>query len=30
MTFLLAWTATIAVSVGFWTTIIVTVGRLIK
>jgi hypothetical protein len=30
MAFLFAWTATFAVGVGFWTTIIVIVGPLIK
>jgi hypothetical protein len=30
MTFLVAWTTTLAVGVGFWTTIIVAVARLIK
>jgi hypothetical protein len=30
MAFLIAWTATIAVSLGFWTAVIVAVGRLIK
>ena len=30
MAFLLAWTATVAASVGFWMTIILAVGRLIK
>ena len=30
MAFLLAGVATLAVSVGFWTAVIVTVGRLIK
>jgi len=30
MTFLITWTATLALSLGFWTTIIAAVGRLLR
>jgi len=30
MTFLITWTATVAVSLGFWTTMIVALARLLR